>query len=211
MYIPKHFEEPRVEVMHDLIRTYPFATLITRKADAVEANHIPLVLYSQPAPLGLLRGHVARANTLWQDHPAAVDVLAVFQGPQAYITPSWYATKAESGKVVPTWNYVAVHASGPMRVIQDPEWLLDHLAALTAQQEAAFARPWAVSDAPKDFTRKLVESIVGIEMTVAQMHGKWKVGQNRPQQDQASLMEGLLASGRSDMAEFLRSKGIQAG
>jgi transcriptional regulator len=210
MYIPKHFEEPRIEVMHDLIRAHPLATLITRRSDTVEANHIPMVLYGEPATFGLLRGHVARADTLWQDHPAAVDVLAVFQGPQAYITPSWYATKAETGKVVPTWNYVTVHARGPMRVVQDAEWLFDHLAALTAQQEAAFARPWAISDAPEDFTRRLVESIVGIEITVTQMHGKWKVGQNRPQQDQASLVEGLRAYGRVDLAELLRSMGVQA-
>jgi transcriptional regulator len=210
MYIPKHFEEPHIETMHDLIRAYPLATLISRKADTVEANHIPMILYREPAPFGLLRGHVARANSLWQDHPAAADVLAVFQGPHAYITPSWYATKAETGKVVPTWNYVAVHATGTMRVIQDPRWLLDHLAALVAQQEATFARPWAVSDAPQDFTQKLVESIVGIEITISEMHGKWKVGQNRPQQDQASLVEGLCAHGHVDMADLLRSKGAQA-
>jgi transcriptional regulator len=210
MYTPKHFEESRIQVMHDLIRTHPLATLITRKAGDVEANHIPLILCGEPAPFGLLRGHVARSNTIWQDHPADVDVLAVFQGPQAYITPSWYATKAETGKVVPTWNYVAVHARGSMRVIQDPQWLLDHLAALAAQQEAAFARPWAVSDAPQDFVRKLVESIVGIEITVAQMHGKWKVGQNRPQHDQASLVEGLRAHGQVDMADLLESRGVQA-
>ncbi|HEX7045321.1 MAG TPA: FMN-binding negative transcriptional regulator, partial [Burkholderiales bacterium] len=130
MHVPKHFEETRIDVLHAFIRAHPFATLITLSADGLEANHLPLVFDSEPAPLGTLRGHVARANPVWQHYRPDVDALAVFHGPHAYISPGWYPSKRETGKVVPTWNYVVVHAHGPLRVVEDRAWLRSHLETL---------------------------------------------------------------------------------
>jgi len=177
--------------MHELIRTHSLATLVTLSSNGLNANHIPLHLSDDAAPFGILRGHVARANPMWSDYAKDVEVLAVFQGPDAYITPSWYATKQETGKVVPTWNYAVVHAYGTLRVINDAVWVRTQLEALTAHNEAAFAKPWAVSDAPLDFTEKLIEAVVGIEIVVTRLSGKWKVSQNQPSQNQVGVIKGL--------------------
>ena len=198
MYIPKQFEESRIDVMHELIRAHPLATLVTLSSSGLNANHIPFHLLDSPAPLGTLQGHVARANPILKDFERNIEVLAVFHGPDAYITPSWYATKKETGIVVPTWNYAVVHAYGYVRVVDDASWLRAHLEALTNHNEASFVAPWAVADAPREFTEKLIGNIVGIEMVVARMSGKWKVSQNQPQQNQASVIEGLKATGRQD-------------
>jgi len=206
MYNPKQFDEPSVEIMHDLIRSQPLATLVTINPAALEANHIPLVLVEQPIPFGTLRGHVARSNPLWQEHPEKADVLAIFHGPDSYITPSWYASKAEHGKVVPTWNYVAVHAGGRLRVIEDAQWIRSQLDILTAHNEKNFVHRWQVSDAPRDFTDKMIESIVGIEITISNLQGKWKASQNRPPQDRVSVIEGLKAHGHDVMAATVQSR-----
>jgi transcriptional regulator len=195
MYIPKHFDEPRIEVMHDLIRARPLATLITLSAGGLNANHIPLHLSAEPAPFGVLSGHVARSNPIWSDLEKEIEVLAVFHGPDAYISPSWYASKQENGKVVPTWNYAVAHAYGWLRVIDDASWLRSQLEGLTAHSEAAFSNPWAVSDAPYEFTEKLIEAIVGIEITITKLSGKWKVSQNQPEQNQISVISGLRECG----------------
>ena len=202
MYIPKHFEEPRIDVMHELMRARPLATLVTLSSGGLAANHIPLHLSDAPAPFGTLRGHVARANPLWRDFAKDVEVLAIFHGPDSYITPSWYATKQETGKVVPTWNYAVIHAYGTLRVIDDAAWVRAQLEALTAHQEAGFARPWAVSDAPRDYTDKLLAAIVGLEIVITRLSGKWKVSQNQPAQNQAGVIEGLSNSGLRDAAEM---------
>jgi len=198
MYIPKHFEEPRIEVMHELMRARPLATLVTLTSNGIEANHIPMHLADAPAPFGTLRGHVARANPLWSDFATEVEVLAIFHGPDSYITPSWYATKKETGKVVPTWNYAVVHAYGTLRVIDDAAWVRAQLEALTAHNEAGFARPWAVADAPHEYTEKLIGSIVGFEIVITKLTGKWKVSQNQPAQNQAGVIEGLKNSDLRD-------------
>lgn len=130
MYIPKHFDEPRIDVMHELIRARPLATLVTLASSGLNANHIPLLLSEESSPLGTLRGHVARSNSIWNDYVKDVEVLAVFQGPDAYITPSWYPTKIENGKSVPTWNYAVAHAYGTLRVIDEASWLRAHLETL---------------------------------------------------------------------------------
>jgi transcriptional regulator len=202
MYIPKHFDEPRIEVMHDLIRARPLATLVTLSASGLNANHIPLLLSTEPAPFGILRGHVARSNPMWSDLAKDVEVLAIFHGPDAYITPSWYASKQETGKVVPTWNYAVVHAYGRLRVIDDASWLRSQLEALTAHNEAVFPDAWAVSDAPYEYTEKLIEAIVGIEITVTKLSGKWKVSQNQPERNQASVISGLRECGNSGAASM---------
>ena len=198
MYIPSQFEQPDIQVMHELIRNRPLATLVTLGANGINANHIPLHLAPTPEPFGVLRGHIARANPLWRDLVADVETLAIFHGPDAYISPSWYATKQEAGKVVPTWNYTVVHAYGTLRIIDDAVWVRAQLEALTQQQEAAFPEPWAVSDAPEDFTERLLEAVVGIEMVITRLIGKWKVSQNQPRQNQRSVIEGLNARGQSE-------------
>jgi transcriptional regulator len=191
MYTPKHFEEPRIEVMHELMRARPLATLVTLTSGGLEANHIPMHLADVPAPFGSLRGHVARANPLWRDFAKDVEMLAIFHGPDSYITPSWYATKKETGKVVPTWNYAVVHAYGTLRIIDDAVWVRAQLEALTAHNEAGFAQPWAVSDAPHEYTEKLLEAIICFEIVITRLTGKWKVSQNQPAQNQASVIAGL--------------------
>ena len=198
MYIPQQFEEQKVAAMHELIRAHSLATLVTLSADGLNANHIPLHLVESPAPFGTLQGHVARANPILTDLGADREVLAVFHGPNAYITPWWYATKRETGKVVPTWNYVVVHAYGRMRMVDDAVWVRAHLETLTSRHEAAFAEPWAVADAPAEFTARLIGNIVGIEMVISRLSGKWKVSQNQPQLNQAGVIEGLKANGRQD-------------
>lgn len=204
MYLPSHFEEPNIEVMHALMRNHPLATLVTMNSDGITANHIPLHLSPEPAPFGTLRGHVARANPLWTDLTEGIETLAIFQGAESYISPSWYATKREHGKVVPTWNYIAVHAYGVLRVIDDPHWLREQLDALTAQHEAKLPDPWVVQDAPAEFTERLLHSIVGIEMVVTRLSGKWKMSQNQPAQNRAGVVEGLNAQGKEDVAAWIK-------
>ena len=203
MYIPKQFEQPSVDSMHDLIRAYPLATLVTLSSAGLDANHLPLHLSESPAPFGTLRGHVARANPILADLEKKFEVLAVFHGPNAYITPSWYATKKETGKVVPTWNYAVVHAHGAMRIVDDATWLRAHLEALTDQNEKSLPQPWAVSDAPHEFTQKLMGNIIGFEIVIARLSGKWKVSQNQPPQNIAGVTEGLKASGQRDASAMV--------
>lgn len=198
MYIPKQFEETRVGVLHQLIRARPLATFVTTSENGLNANHIPFHLVEAPLPLGALQGHVARANPILEDFKNNTEVLAVFHGPDTYITPSWYATKKETGKVVPTWNYAVVHAYGYVRVVDDASWLRAQLESLTKHNESAFAQPWAVSDAPPDFIETLSGHIVGFEMVITRVYGKWKVSQNQPPQNQASIVEGLKASGQQE-------------
>lgn len=202
MYTPKHFEEPRIDVMHELMRARPLATLVTLSSGGLAANHIPLHLADAPAPFGTLRGHVARANPVWNDFAKDIEVLAIFHGPDSYITPSWYATKQETGKVVPTWNYAVVHAYGALRVIDDAAWVRAQLEVLTAHNEAGFAKQWAVSDAPHEYTDKLLEAIVGFEIVITKLTGKWKASQNQPAQNQASVIAGLNNSGVRGAAEM---------
>ena len=202
MYVPKHFEESRVDVLHDLILTHPFSTLVTMSSIGINANNIPLHLIREAGQYGTLQGHVARANPVWSDLANDVEALVIFQGPNSYITPSWYPTKQEHGKVVPTWNYVTVHAYGTLRVIDDPTWVKKQLESLTTQQEASFDKPWAISDAPIEFTNKMIGAIVGIEILITKLIGKWKVSQNQPASNQAGVMQGLESLGRSEATEL---------
>ena len=149
----------------------------------------------QREPFGILKGHVARANTQWRDFRPDTEALVVFQGVERYITPSWYATKHETGKVVPTWNYAIVQARGPLRVIEDRGWLADQIAALTTLQEANRKAPWSVADAPAPFVEAQIKGIVGMEIPIANIEGKWKLSQNRPEADRRGVVEGLRAAG----------------
>jgi len=198
--------------MHELIRERPLSTLVTLSSNGLNANHIPLHISGEATPYGILRGHVARSNPVWNDFDSEVEVLAIFHGPDSYITPSWYPTKKETGKVVPTWNYAVVHAYGTMRVIDDPAWLRTLLETLTDQNERKFSKPWKVSDAPFQYTSKLIETIVGIEIVITKLSGKWKVSQNQPPQNQAGVITGLENSKLSDapsMASLMKLRSIQ--
>ena len=207
MYIPTQFDEPDMAVMHELMRSRPLATLVTLSSGGLEANHIPMVLSAESGPYGTLRGHVARSNPLWHEHPGNTDVLLVFHGAESYITPSWYASKADGGKVVPTWNYVSVQAKGKLRAIHDAVWIRSQMESLTSDNEAEFEHPWAVSDAPHEFTEKLLEAIVGIEIIITELKGKWKVSQNRSASDRLSVAEGLNRHGRHEMSSLVSKSG----
>jgi transcriptional regulator len=210
VYVPKHFEEPRIDVLHALVREHPLGTIVTMTPRGLEANHVPFEVTPEPGPFGTLRGHVARANPLWRDASPDVEALVVFSGASAYISPSWYATKTETGKVVPTWNYAVVHARGALRVIEDEAWLRGFVTALTDRFEAHSDVPWKVSDAPEPFIEQMLGAIVGIEIPLTQLTGKWKVSQNRPERDRAGTAEGLLREGTeaaSAMAELVRKAG----
>ncbi len=207
MYEPEAFRETRVDVMHALVTAYPLATLVTVGAQGLEANHLPLLIDPHPAPFGTLRGHVARANPLWRSASADAEVLAVFQGAQGYVSPSWYPSKAHTGKVVPTWNYAVVHAHGPLRVHEDAEWLRELVTRLTASQEAPLEKPWQVSDAPPDYVDAMLQAIVGIEIPITRLQGKWKMSQNRQPQDRDGVIAALQARGDAAARGILDAMG----
>jgi transcriptional regulator len=194
MYVPPQFREEDVPTLHALIRAHSLATLVTCGPDGLEANHIPMEVDTDPVPYGTLRGHVARANPVWQSYAKDVHALAIFVGPQTYITPSWYKTKGETGKVVPTWNYAVVHAYGPLGIVEDRTWLYNLVARLTRAHEAGRQPAWAVTDAPADFIDKQLGGIVGIEIPIVRLEGKWKVSQNREPADRAGVVSGLRAA-----------------
>ena len=198
MYVPAHFEETRLEVLHDLVRNHPLATLVTLDRSGLNANHIPMELDPGPESLGTLRGHVSRANPVWRDFSCDVAALAIFQGPEVYITPSWYQTKQESGKVVPTWNYAVVHAYGPLRIVEDPVWLRALVERLTNRHEAQREEPWEVADAPDEYIESQLRGIVGIEIPIERLMGKWKVSQNRPEADRKGVSKGLNELSKSN-------------
>jgi transcriptional regulator len=207
MYLPKDFEETRVEVLHELIRTYPLGTVVMVTSAGLDANHVPFEVDPQPVPFGTLRGHVARANPLWRDAASSPDVMVIFQGPDTYVSPAWYPTKAETGKVVPTWNYAVVHAHGRLQVIDDRVWLRAFVEKLTKRHESKRLEPWHVTDAPADFIDTMVGAIVGIEIPIARLVGKFKVSQNRPGKDRRGAIEGLLREGGEPgaaMADLVR-------
>jgi transcriptional regulator len=191
VYIPKAHEENRIEVLHDLIESRPLASLVTMGRSGLFASHLPMVLDRGSTQHGLLKGHLSRANQQWRDFLPSVEALAIFSGPQHYITPSWYPEKLETGKVVPTWNYAVVHVYGHLKVIEDAEWLMDHLNSLTQVHEAAMPRPWKVSDAPADYIASLVKGIVGLELPIERLEGKWKVSRNQPERNRVGVIEGL--------------------
>ena len=193
MYLPTHFQETRVPVLHALIRRHGLAVLVTMGPDGLTADHIPMELDPEPAPLGTLRGHVARANPVWRTASRDVEALAIFQGPDHYVSPAWYPTKRETGKVVPTWNYAVVHAHGPLRIVEEAAWLRRLVEQLTNRFEAGRAQPWHVTDAPEDFVATQLKAIVGIELPLTRLRGKWKVSQNRMASDRAGVVEGLRA------------------
>jgi len=196
MYIPDMFREDRPEVLHDAVRRIGFATLVTQ---GLEANHLPMLFQD-----GVLRGHVARANPVWKSGEG--EALAIFLGPHAYVSPNWYPSKAETGKAVPTWNYITVHARGTIRWVQDADWLRAHVGALSDANEAGRDQPWKISDAPASYIDGLVRAIVGFELTIAKLEGKYKLSQNRDAADYAGARDGLVRDGHEDVARLMERK-----
>lgn len=200
MYIPAHFAENRPETLHELIRAGGLATIVSMTPDGMIASHAPLLLDPDPAPFGTLIGHFAKANPHTRTADPGVQTLVIFHGPDGYITPSYYAAKKEHGKVVPTWNYSAIHAYGTMEVFDDPTRLLEVVTRLTSQYETPRAAPWAVSDAPPDFVQGMLNAIVGIRIPIARLEGKVKMSQNRPAADQSGVVDGLRRDGQDQLA-----------
>ncbi|MGA7525562.1 MAG: FMN-binding negative transcriptional regulator [Acidobacteriaceae bacterium] len=204
MYIPRVNRETRVPVMHELIAAHPFGTLVSVGSSGLVASHIPIVLEQDGSELGILRAHIARANPQWSDFNSSIDALAIFSGPHHYISASWYPGAKENGAVVPTWNYAVVHAYGPLRLVEDPERLLDHLVKLADIHEAGSANPWKVSDAPAEFIREQMRGIVGLEIPIRRLEGKWKVSQNRNERDRNAVLEGLADLGTPESLTMKR-------
>jgi transcriptional regulator len=201
MYLPEQFRVDDVAALHALMRARPFATLVSAGACGLMATHLPTVL-KDDGPHGTIECHVARANPHWREFAAGAEALLIFQGPEGYITPNWYASKPEHGKVVPTWNYAIVHASGCAQAMDDVAWLRRHVGELTAQQEAGEAKPWAVTDAPESFIAGMARAIVGIRLPIARLEGKWKMSQNREMKDREGVVAGLRRRAEGDDEEI---------
>ncbi|WP_324742091.1 FMN-binding negative transcriptional regulator [Tsuneonella sp. CC-YZS046] len=207
MYRPPAFREDRPQILHEAIRAHPLGTLITAGASGLMANVIPFSLHVEKDG-DVLRAHLAKANEQIAGLRKGTPVLVVFQGLQGYVSPSWYPTKREHGKVVPTWNYVIVQAHGPCRVIDDPAWLLEQITELTSAQENGRAEPWDVSDAPDDYVKAQLKGIVGLEIPISRLEGKWKMSQNQPERNQRGVAAGLREDGHAALANevIARSK-----
>ena len=210
MYLPAHFEESRTEVLHALMREHPLGVRgreARRPGDGgavhIGANALPFHFAADRGPHGTLRAHVARANPVWHTARTDADVLVVFQGPQTYVSPGWYATKKDTGKVVPTWTYVLVEARGRLVVRDDAAWVHTLVSTLTDTHEATQPTPWQVTDAPADYIAATLRAIVGIEIELTSLQGKWKVSQNRSAVDRAGVVQGLTAIGQEASAALV--------
>jgi transcriptional regulator len=207
MYRPPAFREDRPEVLHGLIRQYPLGALITQGAEGLDANHIPWWLEVADSGEVRLLGHIARANPLGKSPPTRPEVLVIFQGPGQYISPGWYPTKQQHGKVVPTWNYVAVHAHGQLVFHDDPAWIRGQMERLTGQMEATQPQPWSLADAPPDYLEALLTTVVGVEIVVDRLEGKWKLSQNQPEVNRAGVVAGL--TGLADPAAAMMARLVE--
>jgi len=191
MYIPSSFCETDLEVIHDLMRSHPLGLLVTHGASGLMASPIPFLIYSKDGENGTLRAHMARANPHWKYLSDSVDCLVVFQGAEGYVTPSWYRSKSNTHKVVPTWNYATVHAWGKPLIVEDTGWLKRQLCDLTKSQEELRSLPWDVSDAPSDYIATQMKSIIGIEIPIDRIEGKWKMSQNKDESDRTGVVNGM--------------------
>ncbi len=201
MYRPDQFRVEDVAQMHALMRGRPFAALISSGPDGLYASHVPTVLKDE-GPFGVVECHLARANPHWQGIARGGEALMIFQGPEGYITPNWYPSKPRHGKVVPTWNYAAVHAYGSPAIMTDASWLSRHVSELTDQQEHAAPAPWRLSDAPQAFVESMLRGIVGLRFAIARLEGKWKMSQNRDLEDQHGVADGLKRRAHGDDLEI---------
>jgi transcriptional regulator len=214
MYAPSHFDESRTAVLHDFVAQHPLAVVVAATANGVQANHVPLMLEPVDDGAGTLKGHIARPNSMWNDVPSGSEVLAIFQGPSQYISPNWYPSKPEHGRVVPTWNYAVVHARGTVTWNHDKVWLRALVETLTDRHERGHASPWHVSDAPEEFIQQMLAAIVGLEIAITSMTGKWKLSQNRNPADRAGVVAVLSAmpdAGSREMAMLVEQAGKRNG
>ena len=205
MYRPEHHRVDNLSLMHALMRARPFVALVSESAEGLYATHLPTVL-KDDGPYGVVEFHLARASPHWKYLAERNEVLMIFQGPEGYITPNWYPSKAEHAKVVPTWNYAVVHAYGRPEVMQDTDWLRRHVAELTAQQERSEVKPWALTDAPETFIQVMLRGIIGFRLAITRLEGKWKMSQNREMKDRDGVVRGLGKRGVGDdleMAEII--------
>jgi transcriptional regulator len=210
MYMPSQFSEQRVEILHQFVRDHPLGALVTSGSDGLCADHIPFEIVHGSEPFGSLRAHAARSNPFWKDHASDSESLVIFQGTQSYVSPSWYVSKAEDGRVVPTYNYMVVHAYGRLRVIEDKQALSAMLEGLVAKFEATQPCPWKIDDAPADYIDKLLQTIVGIEIPITRLVGKWKVSQNQPPKNRISVEQMLREKGDENalaMADAVSRRG----
>ena len=194
MYTPTQFQENRPEILQQFMERFPLAVLVGATAGGIQASHIPLLYEAADGSHGKLKGHVARANPMWRELKTGAEVLAIFQGASHYISPNWYPSKVEHGKVVPTWNYTAVHARGRISWIHDPEWLRSFVGTLTERHERSSPSPWKISDAPSAYIEQMLRAIVGFEIALESLSGKWKLSQNRSAADRAGVVAALSAS-----------------
>jgi transcriptional regulator len=209
MYIPPCNAETDLASLQSLIAAHPLGAWVTQSSTGLTANHIPFLIDRSRGPFGCLRAHVARANPIWRELSAGQESLVIFQGPQSYITPNWYPTHSSSGQVVPTWNYVLVHARGIAQVHQDPDWILKAISDLSAQQEAGQASPWKVADAPADYIERLARAVVGIEIPLDSLIGKWKLSQDEAHADRLGTVAGLNSQRDANseaMADLVQSR-----
>jgi transcriptional regulator len=204
LYIPKHYEEKEIAVLHALIDAHPLGAWVTTAGAGLVANHIPFLIDAARGEFGTLIGHVAKANPVWRSLSGENESLVIFQGADAYISPSWYPSKKEHGKVVPTWNYAVVHAFGTPTAIHDHAWLMTLVERLTTKHESGRQSPWKVADAPADYVSKRLEVIVGIEIPIRRIEGKWKVSQNQPLPDKLGIVAGLNAEACAESTEMAR-------
>lgn len=207
MYVPSHFEEQRVEVLHEFINANPFGALISHNADGLDANHLPFELDSNAGEYGILRAHVARSNPLWQAVAQGNEVLVIFRSEDAYVSPSWYPSKHETHKLVPTWNYRVVHAHGRISIHDDEKYVRGVVARLTRKFEAGETVPWKMGDAPPDYINTMLQAIVGIEIDITRLVGKFKLSQNREERDRMNAGQTLLERG----SEVLGKSMLDAG
>jgi len=202
LYLPAFFSETRIDVLHALMRARPLATLVAQCESGLLANHVPLETQAEPQPLGSIRGHIARANPLWREYREGAPAMAIFQGPQVYISPSFYPSKAQTGEVVPTWDYAVVHAHGTLRFIHDAGWLKDFVARLTDTHEAPRSQPWKIDDAPAAYIDRMLGLIVGFEFSISSLTGKWKVSQNRAHADRQGVVSNLQDANDAESHEI---------
>jgi transcriptional regulator len=203
MYTPKAFEVTDLPLLHAAMKHSDLATLVTTTRQGLVATHLPLLLDESKGKYGMLSGHISRANLQWQETDTNAEALIIFLGLDTYVTPNWYPAKQETGRVVPTWNYAAIHAYGRLSFTEDPEWLRAMVTALTNKHEASFPAPWQVSDAPKTFIDSQLKAIVGFEFEILRFEGKQKFNQNRSAEDRLGVIEGLRETGKTQVAELM--------
>lgn len=207
MYIPPHFAVTDPAQVHRIIREHPLGMLVRHGEQGLDADHVPFEYDPAAGPLGTLKAHVARANDLWQRCPDGTPVMVVFRGAEAFISPSWYPSKHETHRQVPTWNYEVVHAHGTLTVRDDERFLRGLVARLTRQHEAAEPKPWKMSDSAPEYIDAMLRNIVGIEIAVTSLVGKSKLGQNKEARDRLGAADALAARGQDELAERMRNPG----